>query len=252
MKSFPLSLLQGKRTLLVVVVVCLVCGSLYAQPRLDKPEYYLGFHAGAIASMVMFTPDVPQQVLDPFLGANGGLVFRYSGHKVCGLQIELNYMQRGWKEEQTGYVRQIDYIELPLLTHIAFGKKFRGFINLGPQVGYAFRETATLPTPASAPARMAEQSRSLTALSAYGVSRSLTALSADGGAQYSAIEKPFDWGLAGGLGMLYRSNKAGTYQIEARFNYSFGDIFSNHKTDYFSRSSHMNLSLNFAWLWEFK
>lgn len=194
--------------------------SLPAQPRLDKPEYYLGVQGGAMASLVQFTPTVEQDALSPHLGGNAGLVFRYAGHKYCGLQVELNWMERGWRETQTGYNRSQHYIELPFLFHLYFGKRVRGFFNLGPQIGYCIADTHT-------------------------------GEAANGLHQYLPIDMPFDWGLAGGLGMYGRS-KAGTWQIEARFNYSLGDMYNNSKADWFSRSAPMNLSLNLAWLWEFK
>lgn len=209
-----------KKAFLHIILLCLACGA-WAQPKLEKEEYYLGVHAGALASMVQFTPTVAQNIKNPFLGANGGLVFRYAGHEVCGLQVEVNYMQRGWKEEQTDYVRQLDYIEVPLLMHLYFGKRGRGFINLGPQVGYCFRSQAW-----NSPVESVHQ--------------------------YAPIDKPIDWGLAGGLGFYYRTKKAGAYQLEARFNYSFGGIYAQTKRDWFSSSNPMNLSLNLAYLWEFK
>ncbi len=210
-----------KALFLIVFIVCAV--ALSAQPRLAQDEMYVGFHAGAIATIVNFSPEVQQTVGNPFLGANGGFVFRYAGHKVCGLQVELNYMQRGWKEERTGFQRTIDYIELPFLTHLYFGRKFRGFVNLGPQIGYAIREESkNTPT-------------------------DLTNLYPT--AQYLSIDNRFDWGIAGGLGMLYRS-KAGVYQLEARFNYSFGGLYSNSKFATFAQSVPMSLSLNFAWMWQ--
>ncbi len=212
-----------RRSLLFLLLVCSL--SLAAQPHLEQPEMYVGFHGGVMASMVSFTPDIDQDLLQT-LGTNGGLVFRYAGHKVCGLQIELNYMQRGWYETKTGYQRIIDYIELPFLTHLAFGRKFRGFVNLGPQIGYAIRE---------------EHKH---------IPSDLTGLQPT--AQYMSIDNRFDWGIAGGLGMLYRSKKAGVYQLEARFNYSFGDYFSNSKFATFGRSCPMNISINLGWLWDIK
>lgn len=206
-----------KRSFFILVLFSLCMGAM-AQPRLQTDEMYVGVHAGVLASMVNFTPDVAQSALQPFLGPNAGFVFRYSGHKCCGLQVELNYMQRGWHETKTGYRRSIDYIELPFLAHIYFGKKFRGFLNLGPQIGYALHEQHTHLPDTSAP-------------------------------QYLSLDSRFDWGVAGGLGMLYRS-KAGVWQLEARFNYSFGDLFANHKADYFGNSNPMCLSLNLAWLWQ--
>ena len=108
------------------------------------------------------------------------------------------------------------------MMHLAFGNKFRGFLNIGPQIGYCFRDTE------------------------YGTKNPLYTH------HYVPIQQPFDWGLAGGLGMYYRSNKIGTFQLEARFNYSLGSVFNNRITDYFTSANPMNLSVNFAYLWEIK
>jgi hypothetical protein len=203
--------------------------TLIAQPRLRHPELYIGAHAGIMASTVTFNPNIKGiDILQSPLSANGGLIVRYAAHKVCALQIELNYMQRGWREvlpatattPAVDYRRQLDYIQLPLLMHIALGNKFRGFINIGPQIGYCIRDTE------------------------HGTKNPLYTH------QYEAIQQPFDWGLAGGLGMYYRTNNIGTFQLEARFNYSLGSVFKNRITDYFTAANPMNLSVNFAYLWE--
>mgnify|MGYP003532303395 FL=1 len=208
-----------------------ISSTLVAQPRLRHPELYIGAHAGVMASSITFKPTVKGiDLLQSPLSINGGLVVRYAAHKVCALQLELNYMQRGWREmlpatatsPAVDYRRQLDYIQLPLLMHLAFGNKFRGFLNLGPQIGYCFRDTE------------------------YGTKNPLYTH------HYVPIQQPFDWGLAGGLGMYYRSNKIGTFQLEARFNYSLGSVFNNRITDYFTSANPMNLSVNFAYLWEIK
>ena len=199
---------------------------IMAQPRLRRPEIYVGGHAGVMASTVLFNPSFDgMDILKSPLSVNGGLVFRYAGHKVCAIQAEINYMQRGWREVGTDvdYRRQLDYIEVPLLMHLYFGKKhFRGFLNLGPQIGYCFRDVS------------------------YGTPNPLYAH------QYEKIDKPFDWGVAGGLGVYYRTNKIGLFQLEARMNYSFGGVFGTSKIDYFTSASPVNLSVNFAYLWEIK
>lgn len=208
-----------------------ISSTLVAQPRLRHPELYIGAHAGVMASSITFKPTVKGiDLLQSPLSINGGLVVRYAAHKVCALQLELNYMQRGWREvlpatatsPAVDYRRQLDYIQLPLLMHLAFGNKFRGFLNLGPQIGYCFRDTE------------------------YGTKNPLYTH------HYVPIQQPFDWGLAGGLGMYYRSNKIGTFQLEARFNYSLGSVFNNRITDYFTSANPMNLSINFAYLWEIR
>jgi hypothetical protein len=139
-------------------------------------------------------------------------------------------MPRGWHEtiqladgSSMDYYRQLDYIEIPLLMHLYFGKeRFRAFLNLGPQIGYCFRDVSTeVPSTIVSP-------------------------------QYQPIDKPFDWGLAGGLGCYYRTRHIGIFQLEARFNFSMGTIYNNRKVDYFSQSNSMNLSLNLAYMWEIK
>lgn len=221
---------RGRFTLLLAFL--LMGMSLFAQPRLPRPEMYIGVHGGVMASTVLFKPKVEGlDLLKSPLSPNGGLVFRYAGHKVCAIQVELNYMQRGWREvlELDGgrttvdYRRQLDYIELPLLMHIYVGgQHVRGFLNLGPQIGYCFRDTE------------------------YGTKNPNV------NHQYVPIEHPFDWGLAGGLGVYYRAKKVGLFQLEARFNYSFGSIFNNALTDYYNYANPMNLSLNLAYMWQIK
>ena len=169
---------------------------------------YVGAHGGAIASMYRFTPQVTQTWKHPFLGWNAGLVYRYAGHKVCGMQVEINYMQRGWYEPETDYTRQLDYIEVPFLMHLYFGKRARGFFNLGPQIGYCIYSSEKGNVP-----------------EIYDIARKAGANSKSAH-QYAKIEKPFDWGLAAGLGFYYRSKYAGVYQLEARFNWSFGNLIS--------------------------
>lgn len=214
-----------------IVIALLLCSSMpmVAQKHLLQPEVYIGVHGGVLASTVLFSPSVPNMspITDgTLLGGNGGLVFRYSGQKCCALQVELNYMQRGWREHGEGvdYKRQLHYVELPFLMHIYFGSPmWRGFVNLGPQIGYCVKDD------------MGTGIKSETSKH-----------------QYAPLDHRFDWGVAGGLGVYCRTKRAGVYQLEARFSYAFGTIFDHNASDYFSGSNPMTLSLNVAWLWEIK
>lgn len=214
-----------RRFILFISAIIVSC-AMVAQPRLRKPELYIGGHAGVMASTMMFKPSIQGVKLSNIiLSPNGGLVFRYAGHKVCALQVEVNYMQRGWTERLTNvdYTRQLDYIEIPLLMHLYFGgEHVRGFLNLGPQIGYCFRDVAT-----------GNRNPQYTH-------------------QYEEIQKPFDWGLAAGLGIYYRHPKVGLFQLEARCNYSFGSVFNNRITDYFDFANSMNVSINLAYMWQIK
>ena len=115
---------------------------MQAQPRLNTPEFYFGAHGGVTASTVMFQPS--HSGMSPItnayvLGGNGGLVFRYAGHKYCHFQMELNYEHLGWTESGTAH--NLHYIELPIFMHLNFGSPLcRWFLNLGPQIGYCVKD----------------------------------------------------------------------------------------------------------------
>lgn len=217
--------MKSSRLILVISLMAFSC-ALMAQPRLRHPEVYLGAHAGIMTSTMMFNPSVQgAEIPNVLLSPNGGLVFRYAGHKVCAIQAEVNYLRRGWKEQLSGvnYTRQLDYIEIPLLMHLYFGgKHIRAFFNLGPQIGYCFRDIA-----------IGNTNPQYTH-------------------QYADIQNPFDWGLAAGLGVYYRHEKVGLFQLDARGNYSLGSVFDNRSTDYFKFANSMNLSINLAYMWQIK
>jgi hypothetical protein len=205
-----------------------------AQPRLDKPEIFLGVHGGVKASTMLFSPSVKQlDILHSPLTPNGGLVFRYAEHKVCALQVECNYMQNGWAEvygteasNQTIYTRKLHYIQVPFLMHLGFGRKgFRGFFNLGPQIGFC----------------VADQSY-----------WSNTNALQQNQLQHQPIDNKFDWGAAAGLGCYYKSQKAGVFQLEARFHFSLGGAFDVGQLEHFKMANPMGISLNLGYLWEFK
>ena len=223
-----------KRILSILVVMLMIHGAA-AQPRLREAEVSLGFHAGVQAASIDFYPAIPH--MTPLtractLAPDGGIVFRYSKHKNCALQVELNYQQRGWRESFAGndsvaavsYSRRLHYIELPILMHVYVGKKaFRGYITAGPELGYCFYDD------------LGKGDKQNTETH-----------------QYASITHRFDWGVGGGIGMLVKTQQAGTYQLEARFMYSLGTIYASTATDYFRKSHAMMLSLNVGWLWDFK
>ena len=214
--------------LIVVLTSLALTPRLNAQARLLAPEMYIGTSGGVAASMVMFSPKVPgtSDVLQTaLLSGKGGVMFRYSGHRCCGIQAEVNYVQLGWREntDSHSYTRRLDYLEVPLLTHIWFGKPhFRGFVNLGPQIAFCLHESE------SGTRQTAEVH------------------------QYQPLDNKVDWGITGGLGFYGRSEKAGCFQFEARFSYSLGTLFTSRAGSYFQGSNIMVLSLNIAYLWQIK
>ncbi len=205
---------------IITLFLVFLVESTFAQKAYYKPEMYIGLNGGMAASTVNFTPKVSQSFL---MGYTGGLVFRQISQKSLGWQVELNYMQRGWQETEGGYARQLNFIELPFMTHFNFGKKFRFFFNIGPKVGYLISESVLQNTQ--------ETSTSV---------------------QHTTLtENKFDYGFVAGTG-FYINIKGQVFQLEARGNYSMSDIFSNDKRDYFDKSNPMYASVNFAWLMQMK
>lgn len=194
--------------------------SLLAQVRLENPEMYIGATGGATGSMVSFSPTVKQGYL---LGTNAGIVFRYIAEKNVGMQAELNFSQRGWNERDSVFSRQLNYVELPFMTHIYIGTKNRVFINLGPKVSYLISDKVTK----------------------NGTTASTLVQ------ETTAVQNRIDYGICGGLGVLFKINK-NILQLDTRVYYSLSDIYSNDKRDYFANSNNLTLSLNLAWLIQVK
>jgi hypothetical protein len=206
------------RNLLFILFLSIIT-TAQAQTRLDNPELYIGVTLGSTASMVMFSPTIAQ---DYILGYNGGFVFRYIAEKNVGVQAELNFSQRGWSESTGLYSRQLNYIELPFLTHIYIGKKNRIFLNVGPKISYLLSEKVI-------------------------VNNTLNSENQ----HTTLIQNPFDYGLCAGLGFMFNI-KHNVYQLDTRASYSFNDVFANSKADYFAASKNLNLSVNLAWMLQIK
>lgn len=205
------------------LLVCLLCsGGLWAQYTYIEPEIYVGTNQGvALMNTVGFSPSVSQ---DFDFRYNGGFTFRYIGQRYFGVIAELHYAQRGWKSTSsiTGetYSRRLDYLEIPFLAHIYFGKdKFRFFINLGPKIRFLVNDDATAP---------------------FSVN--------PGKEQTKEIENIFDYSICGGLGIEIPTKKAGNFILEARYDYGLGNIFKNNKGEDFSLSNNQAITVSIAYL----
>lgn len=203
-----------------ILILIAISSALSAQVRLDKPEMYIGASLGVTESMVMFNPVITQGFL---MGYNGGIVFRYIAEKNVGMQAELNFSQRGWKEASGLYSRQLNYVELPFMTHIYVGSKNRFFFNIGPKISYLISEN--------------------TSINETGASTDIQHI--------TPVQHPFDYGLCAGLGLLFNINGR-ILQLDARANYGLSDVFADTKRDYFSTSNNLDLSVNLAWLFQVK
>ncbi len=126
------------RFFLPVFVAVIMCPAIAFAETHYKPHIAIGARGGVSMGQISFSPSVKQLWN---MGSTGAVTFRYTEEKIFGLIAELGWVQRGWKENYElnpfSYNRTLTYINLPILTHIYFGsRRFKGFINLGPQVAY--------------------------------------------------------------------------------------------------------------------
>ena len=199
-----------------------------SQESFDR-EWVFGINGGMTFSKISFNPGIKQDMLMQY---TGGLTVRYISEKNIGLQLELNYSLRGWKERTdpadsvryANYSRSLGYLELPFMTHVYFnmGKYMRVFFLAGPQVGFYLNEKV--------------------------INSELALASSELPAYYNTkVQRSFDYGIVGGMGLEFRSG-IGSFVVDGRYFYGLSDIFNNRKVDYFQSSSNQILAVKAAYL----
>lgn len=224
----------------IIVGAVLLTGTISsasAQIGEQRRNFAIGINGGANYNTVSFNPTVKQNGL---LGITGGITARYISEKyfamICGAQVELNFSQRGWDEKfdvtkgfspEDSYVRTMNYVEIPFLAHLAFGKDkgLQFFLNLGPQISFLLSES---------------EKRE----GSWQISNRLP------NDQYGKwAENKFDYGIVGGGGLELRT-KAGNFLIEGRYYFGLGDFYNSTKKDYFSRSANATISAKITYLFD--
>jgi hypothetical protein len=116
-------------------------------------QFNVGIKAGATFSNILydkkpFQASSVQTQIRP--GIMGGLTFQFIHPKNSGIQFELLYIEKGFSTKfdsikNTQYERSIEYISLPFLMHVSFGKKsYQISLILGPYVSYAISSSEVL------------------------------------------------------------------------------------------------------------
>lgn len=224
------------RLLLFSLVVW--CTNICVAQRTYEPHFAIGGKAGITLSNIAFTPNVKQSMKQ---GLTMGVVARYTEEKFFGLIGELKIEQRGWQEnfDETGfsYSRTLTYIQLPLLTHIYFGgKNFKGFVNLGPSVGYMISSSVS--------SNFDYENPSLE--NGFPIeNRHINQMS-------MPIKNKFDYGILGGIGMELIIKKRHSIMLEGRYYYGLGNIFSAKKKDEFSASRGTAIEVTLGYLFHIK
>lgn len=226
-----------------LLAFCLtMAATVQAQVGERRDNIALGASGGVALNTIAFDPTIKQTM---HVGYTAGVVARFTSEKyfkaLCSLQLELNYTQLGWKENVLNaqsqplpdtYRRDLHYLQLPMLARLAWGREKRGvmgYVLAGPQIGWCLGE---------------QTEQSAFTMNEEGVPDRPNGLYAQYG---MSIEKKFDYGITGGLGMEINT-RVGHFCIEGRYYYGLSDIYKNSKKDVFSRSNHGTIIAKISYL----
>lgn len=219
-----------KRILAILFTIAFIA-TASAQVGDPRNTLSIGVSGGMGTSRVSFVPSIKQTLS---LGPTFGVSIRHISEKyfflICGTQLECNMASRGWTEmieDGSGneYTRIINYVEVPFLAHLGFGREYRGVqghINLGPQVSYLLSEKEIYggQTPwdiTNRPNNVTEQ---------YG----------------KDVENKLDYGITASVGLELRTG-IGNFGVEGRYYFGLGNIYGITKRDYFARCANSTISV---------
>ena len=228
-----------KKFFSLAVFMFLFCGIATAQVGERRRDIAVGLSGGYALNKISFDPTIKQAFHG---GTSFGFTARYMCEKyfaaLCGIQAEVNYTQMGWKElietSDDTYERMMNYVQVPILMHMGFGKErggVKGYLVLGPQLAYCLGESET---------RGGEWSNYTLSRRPNGIIR-----------QYDMpVEKKFEYGLTGGLGMEVSTRNGHHFLLEGRYYFSLSDIYHNSKKDPFGRSANGAILARLSYLFD--
>lgn len=219
------------------LILSLILTSLlsYGQKNEFRPEWSVGVGFGPTFSSVDFQPQVSTSSKMQY---QGGIAVRYISEKHLGLIAELNYSQQGWdehwRENPNGYEysRQLNYLEMPIMTHIYFGNKVRFIFNIGPKIGYLVSENEKI-------------NQSLADYLSSGEVSQYTLTYQ----YYRKADKKIDYGLIAGMGLEFRTG-LGNFTLEGRYSFGLGDIYNSNRSDVFARSANRVISAKLTYFFK--
>jgi hypothetical protein len=222
------------KKILFLLFISVICTNLSAQPKDFKFEYYLGAKGGITYTQVRFYPNVETQFLQ---GTTAGFIFRMMSEPHIGIQVEFNYIEKGWKEKpftgtfaNNGYFHRLSYLDLPIMTHVNLGKKAMRFtLNLGPEFSYLLSDSQGF-TPAADIPTDTEGYKSY---------------------YFKPIDTQFDILFTGGLGMEYHFKGGSAISLEARVFYSLPNLYDT-KNYIYNASQSNGLEVTLSYLFKLR
>ena len=219
--------MRTKRAL-PALLLAMIAMSAEAQVGEYRNKWDAGFSGGVNLNKVGFNPRIKQTYQ---IGPGFGAMIRYTSEKyfkaVCSLQLEANYKSLGFKEQVDdgtySFARKMDYIQIPLLARMAWGKEEKGvqfFFNAGPYTSF---------------------------LTSNKVEKEGDESSFTGYQHLHDTDNDFDYGILAGIGTEINTS-VGRFDLEVRYDYGLGNIYDNSKKGYYSISNNSTIYARIAYL----
>lgn len=178
-----------------------------------------GIKATSAFTRVQFNPTIDQTSQRNLYG---GLAFRFLNAKNAGVQFELNYGRRSYREDIDSVSfqgRGYEVIELPFMTHVRFGRgKFSTYMHLGSLIDYV--------------------------IAAEEESFANEQLTTEPYNLNPSIDNRWNYALAGGFGVSYALGP-GLLQAEGRYAYYFGSIEKSLLVTRFAQPRSVQVSVSY-------
>lgn len=209
--------------------------SAFSQADTEKSYVGLGFHLGYVNSNMRFILAEKEKAPDysNIQGYSGGFIANLMAEKYAGVQIEVNFANRGWQESLDStytYKRSMRYLEIPILTHISLGKKrFRYVFNLGPYMAFHRKTTETY------------EILNTNLAGANGDSISSLGL---------PIDSKFDLGFIFDVGFGVNTS-VGIFQIKARYSQGVINVFNKYPESIYRYSQMRNVYFGVSYYYNF-
>lgn len=234
-----------KRYIISILSFATFCLAGHAQVGQQYHDFSIGVNGGISLNKVAFTPKINQTYK---MAPTFGLTLRYTSERYygmfCAFQAEINYTGMGWTEDiynrnnekiDDTYTRDLNYIQVPILANLGFGKRekgFKGYLIAGPQIGYLLSDKEN-------------RSETWTTVSGAYPDRMNNIIS-----QYGLkVENKLEYGIAAGLGCEL-STSIGHFLIEGRYYMGLSNLYGNSKTDPFARSSNGSIIGKITYLFD--
>ena len=228
-------MLHIRHYIFLTTVLMIITIPVYSQVGERRTDFSIGINGGITMNRMNFSPSIKQsQKINPTFG----LSFRYISEKyftaICGVLLELNYADLGWKEliedgSNNTYIHSLHYLQMPFLMQMGWGRERKGFkfmIEAGPQLDYclgtSYQKGGDPWDPSNRPNHVVYQ-------------------------YDHDIDNNFDYGILAGFGLEY-SHSGNHILLNGRYYYGLGDTYDNSKKGYFARSANQTIEVKLTYM----